>query len=242
MTEIGKLNKYKCFQPYGHASKGRPKGYRLIRVFFVYDIKHDLRHRARLVAGGHMTPVESSSYSSVISLKSMRMAILYGELNGLKCMAGDIGSAYLEAYTQEKVCFVASAAFGALAGHILIVVKALYGLRTSGVRYRERFADTLRDMGFKSCVNEPDLWMRRNGLIWEFVCVYVDDLLAILVLPKVFFDTLVKKYKYQLKGVEEIKYHLGGNYFRDPDGTLCWGAQKYIKRLLENFEREHDHL
>ena len=84
--------------------------------------------------------------------------------------------------------------------------------------------------------------MRRNGLIWEFVCVYVDDLLAILVLPKVFFDTLVKKYKYQLKGVEEIKYHLGGNYFRDPDGTLCWGAQKYIKRLLENFEREHDHL
>ena len=61
MTEIGKLNEYKCFQPYGHASKGRPKGYRLIRVFFVYDIKHDLRHRARLVAGGHMTPVESSS-------------------------------------------------------------------------------------------------------------------------------------------------------------------------------------
>ena len=52
----------------------------------------------------------------------------------------------------------------------------------------------------------------------------------------------MKKYKYQLKGVEEIKYHLGGNYFRDPDGTLCWGAQKYIKRLLENFEREHGHL
>ena len=62
-------------------------------VSFVYSssmIKHDLHHRARLVAGGHMAPVESSSYSSVISLKSMRMAILYGELNGLKCMAGDI--------------------------------------------------------------------------------------------------------------------------------------------------------
>ena len=62
------------------------------------------------------------------------MAIFAGELNGLKAMAGDIGSAYLEAYTQEKVCFVAGPAFAELAGHILIVVKALYGLRTSGAR------------------------------------------------------------------------------------------------------------
>ena len=98
-------------------------------------MKHDLRNHARLVAGGHMTPIDSSSYSSVISLKSMQMAIFAGELNGLKAMVGNIGSAYLEAYTQEKVCFVARPAFGDLAGHVLIVVKALYGLRTSGARY-----------------------------------------------------------------------------------------------------------
>ena len=39
------------------------------------------------------------------------MAILAGELNGLKAMAGDIGSVYLEASTKEKVCFVAGPAF-----------------------------------------------------------------------------------------------------------------------------------
>ena len=239
VTEIDKLNEYNSFKPYGPANKGFPRGYRTIRVFFVYDVKHDLRHRARLVAGGHMTPVESCSYSSVISLKTMRMAIFAGELNGLKAMAGDIGSAYLEAYTKEKVCFVASAAFGKLEGHVLIVSKALYGLRTSGARYRERFADTLRDMGFTSCVNEPDLWLRRHGPLWEYVCVYVDDLLVLLVDPVKFFTLLTDKYGYQLKGVEAIKYHLGGNYFRDPDGTLAWGAQKYIQRMLDNFERDH---
>ena len=90
--------------------------------------------------------------------------------------------------------------------------------------------------------HEPNLWVRHYGQIWEILCIYVDDLLAILVLQKVFFDTLVGKYKDQLKDVEEIKYQLSGNYFCDPSGTLCWGAQKYIKRFLENYEREHGGL
>ena len=49
--------------------------------------------------------------------------------------------------------------------------------------------------------------------------VYVDNLLAIMKDPASFFNTLTTKYNYKLKGVEEPKYHLGGNYFHDPDGT-----------------------
>ena len=118
----------------------------------------------------------------------------------------------------------------------MIIVKALYGLHTSGARYHERFANTLRDLGFQPCYNEPDLWMKDMKTHYEYVCVYVDDLLAIMKDPASFFDTLTSKYNYKLKGVEEHKYHLGGNYFRDPDGTLAWGAQRYVTRMLENFE------
>ena len=56
--------------------------------------------------------------------------------------------------------------------------------------------------------------------------------------PASFFDILTSKYHYKLKGVEEPKYHLGGNYFCNPDGTLAWGAQRYVTRMLENFEHE----
>jgi hypothetical protein len=35
----------------------------------------------------------------------MRIAIVAAELNNLDIMVGDVSSAYLEAYTQEKVCF-----------------------------------------------------------------------------------------------------------------------------------------
>ena len=235
-TEIDQLNTYNTFK--NHGRKPIPRNYKFIKVFFVYAVKHDLRHKARLVAGGHMTEDKGDSYSSVISLKGMRIAIMMGEVNDLKSMVGDVGNAYLEAFTKEKVCFIAGAAFGELEGCVLIIVKALYGLRTSGARFHERFADTLRDLGFSPCMNEPDLWIRDAGDHYEYVCVYVDDLLAIMKDPEEFFKLLVEEYHYKLKGVEAPQYHLGGNYFRDPDGTLAWGAQKYVSRLLENFERE----
>ena len=43
---------------------------------------------------------------------------------------------------------------------------------------------------------------------------------------------LVDKYKYKLKGVGPIDYHLGANFGRDADGTLKFGPKKYIEKLL----------
>ena len=50
-------------------------------------------------------------------------------------------------------------------------------------------AQTLRDAGFKSCLADPDVWMRKaikpNGdHYWEYVLMYVDDALAISHDPK----------------------------------------------------------
>ena len=42
------------------------------------------------------------------------------ELNGLQLWATDIGNAYLEAYTSEKVFFIAGPAFGDREGHLLL--------------------------------------------------------------------------------------------------------------------------
>jgi hypothetical protein len=45
-------------------------GYKNIRVHFVFAVKHDLRHKARLVVGGHLTdPSIDGAYSSVVSLQ-----------------------------------------------------------------------------------------------------------------------------------------------------------------------------
>ena len=94
---------------------------------------------------------------------------MYGELNGLITMAGDVGNAYLESFTKEKVYIIAGPEFGELEGHILVVQKALYGLRTSGARFYERKADILCNMGFFSCKNYPNLWMRNAVDVKEYV-------------------------------------------------------------------------
>ncbi len=56
------------------------------------------------MAGGHLTdPTLEDSYSVVASIKSLCLAMIVGIANGLEIQCGDIGNAYLESYTKEKI-------------------------------------------------------------------------------------------------------------------------------------------
>jgi len=235
--ELEQLGEYKTFKDIGYKA-ATPNGYKRIRVHLVYAVKHDGRHKARLVADGHLTdlPVDSV-YSGVVSLKGLRAMLFIAELNGLPIWSTDIGNAYLEATTQEKVCITAGPEFGDLQGHTLVIVKALYGLRSSGLRWHEKFADCLRDEGFTPCKVEPDIWLRRNNDHYEYVCVYVDDLAFAMKDPSSFVSTLENKYSFKLKGTGELSFHLGCDFFRDDDGTLCMSPIKYIERMIDNYVR-----
>jgi hypothetical protein len=72
---------------------------------------------------------------------------------------------------------------------------------------------------------------------YEYVCVYVDDLMVMAKDPKTFLDKLINVHKYKLKGVGKPVYHLGGNFFRDKDGALGWGAGTYCKKLIQEYKR-----
>ena len=101
------MNLYKVFKDIGKGTVV-PEGNKNIRIHFVYDVKHDGRHRARLVAGGHLTDIPVDSvYSGVVSLRGFRLLVFLAELNGMEVWSTDISSAYLEAYTKEKVCITA---------------------------------------------------------------------------------------------------------------------------------------
>ncbi len=239
--ELSQLFDYETFLDVGK-DVPTPQGHKMIRARMIFDVKQTGQRKSRFVAGGHLTdPPKESVYSSVVSLRSIRIICFLAELNGLELMAADIGNAYLEAYTKEKVAFIAGPEFGPLAGHTLIIKKALYGLRSSGARFHEKCADTLRDLGFEPTYADPDVWIRDAGDVYEYVATWVDDLLVAMKNPKEFMDALqAEPYKYKLKGVEEPKYHLGGDFFRDSDGTLCYGAQTYIRRLVQDYSRLFD--
>ena len=48
----------------------------------LYDIKYDIKHKARCVADGNLTEISLDSvYSGVVSLRGLRMMIFLSEIN-----------------------------------------------------------------------------------------------------------------------------------------------------------------
>ena len=243
--ELTQIHEYKVFKDTGKAKfhNGKvvtPDGFQKIRVHFVYAVKHDGRFKARLVADGHLTkePVESI-YSGVVSLRSLRMVVFLSQLNKLEIWGADVGNAYLEAYTDEKLCIMAGPEFKELQVHLLIMVKALYGTRSGGARWHDRLFDILQELKFKPSKADPDVWMRPEpgGTCYEYIAVYVDDLAIAAKDPQAFCNELKKKYNLKLKGVGPLEYHLGCTYKKDPDGTLAADPRRYVNKILESYER-----
>ena len=65
-------------------------------------------------------------------MRNWKLVIFLGKLNNLELWGTDIGNAYLEAPTEEKVYSVSGPEFEDWEGHILTFSKALYGLKSSG--------------------------------------------------------------------------------------------------------------
>ena len=237
VVEISQLREYKAYHSLGR-NPVIPEGYTIILVHFVYDRKICGKKKARLVANGNMTETcPESTYSSVVSLRGLRIIFFLAELNGLLLWASDVGNAYLESLTKEKIIFRAGPEFGEEEGHWMVVTKALYGLRTSSVQWHERLSDILRDMGFIPSKADPDIWMRAKEDHYEYIGVYVDDLAIASKDPQAIVDALTKKHKLKLKGTGPMSYHLGCDYFRDKKGVLCGSPRTYVEKLIGAYER-----
>ena len=151
------------------------------------------------------------------------MDVFLSQLNDLGIWVADFGNAYLEAYTDEKLCIIAGPEFKEFQGHLLIMIKALYGTRSGGARWHDRLFDILQELKLKPSKADPDVWMipEPGGTCYEYIAVYVDDLAYAAKDPQTFCTELKKKYNLKLKGVGPLEYHLGCPYKKDPDGTLA---------------------
>ena len=145
--ELQQLHDYKTFKAL-QKGESAPTGYQQIPYHIVFAVKFDLRWKARLVTGGNCTnPGKEDIYSGVVGIESVWRGFLLGELNKLTCCAGDIGNAFLYGTTKEKDYLVAGPEFGPeLEGTVLIVARALYGLRTSEARFHKKIVDALKEL------------------------------------------------------------------------------------------------
>jgi len=227
---------------------GPPPGYKKIDCHMIFDIKlsENYRRKARFVAGGHKVEAPTSiTYSSVVARDSVRIAFLVAALNDLDIFSCDIQNAYLTAPCRENVYTIAGTEFGSDKGKILLITRALYGLKSAGASFRAFLAEHLHGMGYRSSLADPDVWIRPavkpNGEeYYEYVLAYVDDILCISHEPGKTMEEIKSKFKLKNDAYGPPTEYLGATIgvMENEHGTKCWtqSADKYLEASIKTLE------
>ena len=96
---------------------------------------------------------------------------------------------------------------------VLVVTRALYGLKSSGAAWYVKLSATLQDMDFESTRANPDIYCRPatrpDGTeYYVSLLVYVDDILLLSHNPRPIFIKLGQIYDLK-DGMEEPTQYLG---------------------------------
>ena len=226
-------------------------GYQEVQCHLIFDVKlgENFRRKARLVCQGNRTETPSSvTYSSVVSRDSVRICLTIAALNDLQVMAADIQNAYLSAPCREKVWCRAGPEFGPDEGKPFLIVRALYGLKSSGAAFRAHLAERLHEMGFRPTMADPDVWLRPavkpdGEKYYEYILVYVDDLLGIGHDANNILDEVRQEGRFRIKGdkIAEPENYLGATVAKKSlNGLTCWtmSSVAYIKAAVANVEEK----
>ena len=236
-AEIDSLITLECFE-FHDAGYNPGKKYQWTSLTVIFDVKQDLRRKARLVAGGHLVDsLDNNVYSSTVKGISVRVLHVIAHRMKLKLLCGDVGNAYVNAYTNELVYSKCGKEFGPdLEGKTVIVKKALYGLRTSSERWWSHFADTLRGLKFTNTRYDKDVWLRKSkcGTYYEYICTHSDDFMIASRDSQSIMNSIKETYNVKSEGPPE--YYLGNDYKRDSKGRWCFGCKKYIKEAIVRIE------
>lgn len=164
----------------------RPDFTNVLGSKWVYAVKHDrdghIKFKARLVAQGYRQ-VEGIDYmetfSPVISMKNIRLLLALATLNEWEIHQMDFVSAYLNSPIDVPIYMEQPPGFeiGDKSAKDIVckLRKSLYGLKQSGKNWNEHLHESLTNMGFYRCKNEPCIY-RKESLI---LGVYVDDILIV---------------------------------------------------------------
>ena len=211
-AEVKSLLMMNCFE-FLDPGYQPPRDYQSTSLNMIFEVKHDGRRKARLVAGGHIVALQNlSAWSTVVKAVRVRLLDIISHRDNLNVLCDDIGNAFVTAPCLEKVCSVAGPEFGQQEGAVVIIRKALYGLKSSSRAFRMFFAKFLKGCGFISTRYDRDIWMclreKRDG--YDYICTHVDDFKVVARDPKHWMDLIENKFV--LKSVGPPSYYLGTDY------------------------------
>ncbi|KAJ3454849.1 hypothetical protein MRS44_013449 [Fusarium solani] len=156
----------------------RARGNQILDCMWVYVYKFDKHGRfqkckARLVVRGdqQVKSVHEETYAATLAGRSFRTLMAIAARFDLELIQYDAVNAFVNARLDKDI-FMRMPPGYRKPGMILMLQKALYGLRESPLLWQRDLTATLHELGFKTVPHEP-CCMTKGGIIFFF---YVDDI------------------------------------------------------------------
>lgn len=227
----------------------RVRGYQILDCMWVYVYKFD-KHgqfqkcKARLVVRGDQQrkSTHEETYAATLAGRSFRTLMAVAARFDLELIQYDAVNAFVNAELDKNV-FMRMPPGHRKPGMILMLRKALYGLRESPLLWQRELTATLTELGFKPVPHET-CCMTKGGVIIFF---YVDDI--VLAYRKQREDeveriTRALQAKYKLTGGTPLQWFLGVEIIRDRENKLLWLSQSdyldKIANLIDRTDLRHD--
>ena len=232
-----------------------PHGWKRVTGHLVWDVKMDFTRKARWVLDGHKTPDPiGSTYAGVVSRESVCIALTYAALNELDVFAANIWNAYLQALSSQKDYIICGPEY---IGRTALIHCALYGGKAAKRDFRNHLFSCMEFLNFKSCLADPDVWMRPaiksdGNTYYEYILLYVDDALVVSENAKSILCNELRRY-FHLKeeSIGPPTVYLGGRVRKVQleNGAWAWSfsSSQYVQSAVKNVEEyvaksENSHL
>lgn len=230
----------------------KPTGVNVVGSKWVFRIKKDANghvqsYRARLVAQG-FTQVEGvdyfDTYSPVAKLSSIRVILAIAARLDWEIHQIDVRSAYLYGELTDDEVIYTKPPPGWIHvckdDEVLLLQKAIYGLKQSGLRWYEVLRAILTDIGLVRCEFDHAVFYRQDERGHVVLFAHVDDISiagSTIVIVLEIKDKLWKRL--EITDMGEIHWLLGIEVRRDRERhTISLSQRSYIESIISrlNFD------
>jgi len=221
-----------------------PTGARIYKPQWVFKIKADNSHKARLVVSGWgQVPGKDcgNTYAPVCRLQSVRMVLAIAAEMDWEVVQLDVNTAFLYAFLEEDVHVEAAPGYEKMDKDgvplVMKLHKSLYGLAQSPGNWFKTIDPELVALGFVPLKSDTCVYIyRKNGVV-IILTLYVDDLLLVgadIQVIESIKQKLMKRFK--MTDMGDVSLVLGMQVRRDrQQKTITISQENYTRSILEKF-------
>jgi transposase InsO family protein len=194
-----------------------------------------VEYKARICAQGFRQTYGLNfdmKYAPTGKPSSLRVLLSHAVTHGFKVHQLDVKSAFLTCDLDETVYMLPPPGYKPGEDLVLLLKKAIYGLKQASLAWYKRLSSFLASIGFVTSLADPCVFWRTNpSPLWIFA--HVDDLIIVGTNPEEFRDQISKEFAIKYMG--DASFLLGMKLERLSTGIILNQTQ-YIERKLVEFE------